>query len=582
MKLYARIALLAAPLGGLSAQVSVFEREFGQPVGDVLVLRGGHRPSALQDIQLLALEVVGRTRLNELLPGATRRNADIPGAARLILPNERGSLYHYRRAEPGGAATFGYFFVDGSGEARSVFELPGTGATGTVDPFLARLAVGPSGSVLLVATTVEAGGDLWEIYLSNANAVNRTSNLAPLAFKRGGLALLGTFGVGVADQGVFRFERGLSARASAVRIPRVVPAFGLDVVTSADQSTVAFLAGDTSNRLHVFTCRRTGDAVQASDTAMRIPGAGFLPDERSGPHLALSTDGSWVAWRRDSSSAEVYARETRPGTRPDLHVSADAHFEDTLNDTGVIAFFDPDSFVMVAGRDDDGDISKSDLFAVDLTTSGPTARNVSRTSGDLTPPFDYGDLETSEGLWRLPGAQLSFLAYDDNLGGRMLRFDSAGVREVVLGPVQSVDSLAVAGNHLVAEVTRPPGVDDPLLPSLNLVQFPTVGTGALVLALPIGRRLSREASLGSHDLFGAVLELETGGEWLGRLSVPTLSGSPLGTQPRNYGPTTALTHDGTLFASVLISSRQVILSWSDLGVRTHRYSPSGSFLLPGP
>ncbi|NOT32273.1 MAG: hypothetical protein HOP15_17645 [Planctomycetes bacterium] len=581
-KTHALIALLAFPLATLSAQVSIFEREFGQPVGDVLVLRDRQRPRSLQGIQLLSLDVVGRARLTELLPSSTRRNSDIPGAARLVLPRERGSVYRYKRAEPQGGATFGFFIVDASGDARAVIELPGTGSAGTGDSFHSRIAVGARGTTLLVASSEAAGGDLWEIDLVASTAVNRTPALAPQDFERGGLALLTNFGVGVSEQGVFRFERVPGAGASSVQIPRAIATFGPDVVMSADHSTVAFLAGDSINRMLVFTCQRSGDALQASQTPMRIPGAGFLPDEPAGPHLALSTDGSWVAWRREGASSECYVSATRSGAGPsDLHVSGPAHFDDTLNDTGVIAFFDPDSFVVAVGLAESGGIGQGDLFRIDARAGGFTAANLSRTSAILQPPFDYGTLE-SEGLYRLPGTRPSYLGHDYELGGRLIRFDTAGTTEVLLEQVESLSSLDVAGDHIVAEVRRPRGVDDPLDDSLNLVQIPDSGGAATVLALTIGRRFSRESSLASHNLFGGVLELESGGEWLGRVSVPNPSGSSLSSVPRNYGPTTSMTPDGTLFASVLSGSRQVILSWSDLGVRTRRISPSGSFLLPGP
>lgn len=582
MKTHTLIALLAFPLATLSAQVSLFERDFGQHTGDVLVLRGRVRPSSLQGIQLLSLDVVGRVRLTELLPSSTRRNSDIPGAARLVLPRERGSIYRYRRDELQGGATFGLFFVDASGDARTVLELPGTGPTGTDDPFHSRIAVGTRGTSLLVASSEEAGGDLWEIDLLASTAIDRTPDLPPQDFKRGGLALLTTFGVGVSDQGVFRFQRVPGARANAVHIPRAVATIGPDVAVSADQSTVAFLAGDSSSRMLVFTCQRSGDALQASQTPMPIPGAGFLPDEQTGPHLALSTDGSWVAWRRDGSSGECYVRATRSGaSSPELHVSGPAHFDNTLNDTGVIAFFDPDSFVVAVGLAESGGIGRGDLFRIDLTASGFTAANLSRTSSILQPPFDYGTLE-SEGLYRLPGAGPSYLGHDYEHGGRLIRFDTTATSEILLEHVESLRSLDVAGDHIVAEVTRPPGVDDPLHDSLNLVRIPSAGGAALALPLTFARRVSRESSLGSRDLFGGVLELESGGEWLGRVSVPTLGGASLSSVPRNYGPTTGMTPDGALFASVLSGSRQVIFSWSDLGVRTHRISPSGSFLLPGP
>jgi hypothetical protein len=571
------LSLFVLPLGSLSAQISIIERDFGQTTGNVVVQRTGARPPELQGIQLLPLECVGRTRLGELMPGATQLEA-IPGAARLVLPDEKGSLYKYRRAA-GASAAYGYFRVGPAGEARRVFELPGTGPTGADDPLPGRLAIATSGTHALVATSLAAGGNLIELDLLQGTAIDRTPDVAAQSFQTNGLALLGSFGVGVSDQAVYRFRRVAGGRAREVRIPRAVAHLGADVVTSADQSTVGFVAGDTINRAFVFTCRELGDAVQASDAPMRIPGAGFLPEFPSGPTLALSTDGSWVAWRREGSSSELYACETRIGGASDRHVTGSSHFDNTLNDTGVIAFFDPDSLVMVSGRHETDGVSRGDFYRIDLAASGIAAANLTRTSGIVAPPYDYGSLDTADGLFQLPGPQAGFLALDGGGSGRLLRVGVDGAIEVVLARVDSLDALELAGDHVVAQVTRPPGVDDPLEDSLNLVHLSIAAPGPQVLPLPIGCRISRESS--RPDVYGGVLELEAGGEWLGRVSVGTLGGAALGTTPRNYGPTTTIGIDGTLYASMLASSRQLILAWSDLGVHTLRSCPRGSFILPG-
>lgn len=580
MNTRASIALLVLSSGVVHAQVAIIERDFGQPTGNVVVLRSGARPGSLQGIQLLPSDVVGRTRLQELLPGTTRRE-EIPGATRLILPEERGSLYKYRRVAATGGATFGYFLVDPAGEARTLFELSGTGALGSDDPLPGRVAVDSSGKTALLASSLDAGGDLWELDLVTGRVTNRTPDVAPRSFKRAGLALLGGFGIAVADDGVYRFPRVNGGRAREVSMPSAVVMYGPDVVTSADGTSAAFLAGDSINRALVFTCRASGDALQASATPMRIPNAGFLPESATGPHLALSSDGSWVAWRREGSSSELFVRETRPGPRPgDLQVTGDAHFDDTLNDTGVIAFFGTNSLFAVVGKEDDDGIDKADAFRIDLAPGSLTASNLSRTSGIVRPPFDYGTLDTSNGLYQVGASQPAFFAHDDDGGGRLIRFGTSGDVQVVLGLVDSLDCLRIAGDHLVAEVTRPPGVDHPLAESLNLVQVPLGAPGALVLPLPTGTRVSRESTLASGGVFGGVLELQTGGEWLGRMAVPNAAGSILGTTPRNFGPTTALTPDGILYASVLSGTRQLFLSWSGIGVQLLRNSPGGSFVLP--
>jgi hypothetical protein len=580
-----RIRALIAVVGLsnlLSAQVAVFERDSGIPEGSVVVLGAPAAPASLQGIRLLQLELVGRTRLTEGLPGAARIAWDVPGAARLVLPFERGSLYKYRRALPAGGAVFGYFLTTPAGDARPVFELPGTGLSGANDPLPGRIAVEGSGRSILVASSFDAGGDLWEIDLFLPAAVNRTPQLPPKNFGRSGLALLGTWGVGVSDEGVYRFDRLANAVAQPVALPSPLGWFAQDVVSSEDGSTIAFIAGDSINMARVFTCRRAGSVRAGSDAPMRIPGAGFLPEDPSGPALALSSDGSWIAWRKEASSRECYARQTGAGPRPPaIHLTGSTHFDNTLNDTGVIAFFAPNSMIMAAGRHATDGIEKADVYRIDLGVNGIVASNLTLTSAISSPPFDYGTLRAWEGLFQVTASpQPNFLCYDRSSGGRLLAFDAQGTTQVVLGQVDSLDSLHRVGPYLVVEVARPPGVDHPTLGSINLVQIPLDGTAPTILAIPEGCRITRESSA-PIPIFSGVLELQGGGELLGRVAVPAPVGTSSTGLPRLFGPTTWTAPDGAVYATMQSGLRRQVIRFSGSGSSTLRNSPGGTFVLPG-
>jgi len=582
MKIQPLIALLFASSNLPSAQVSLFEGRPGQSGNVVVVAHSELRPAELQGIVLLPLDCAGRTQLTELLEGQTRLRTDVPQAARLLLPGERGSLYKYQRPVAGGAL-FGFFLVRPSGMATSLFELAGSGTAGTVDPFVGNLAIEADGRAFLVASSVAAGGDLWEVSLVGT-AVNRTPQIAPRDFRKNGLVLFGTWGLGVATDGVYRFDRALGANASAVTLPFTPPWFGPDVVGSADESTVAFLAGADVSQARVLTCRRLGHAVMASDRAMNIPGAGFLPEDHTGPALALSTDGSWVIWRGSGGggSQECFARETRSGPRaPSQHLTGPTHFDNTLNDTGVIAFFGRESAVMAVGRDQSNGIGRGDIYRVDLNAlTGFTATNLSLTSGITAPPFDYGMLDTGDGLYQVPGLAPAFLAFVGAGTGSMLWVDGAGGVVPILDRVQSLDSIDVTGSFLVAGVTRPPGVDDPLLESLNLVQIPSGGLGAIRVRLPFGCHLTRTVGSHSDNVFAAVLEFQTG-ERLGRIRVPSPSGISVSPSLLEFGPTTGLSDQGAILATVELARERAAFSWSDVGTSVLRFNRVESFLLPG-
>ena len=582
MRIRPLISLLFLTSGAASAQLSLFQGSPGQP-GNVLVLgTPDERPPELQGIVLLPIECVGRTRLQEFAETRCRRIADVPGAARLLLPREQGSLYRYRRSNGAGAA-FGFLWVDPQGRARVLHERRGTGPAGTDDPLTRRVSVTRDGTALLFATSPAAEGDLYEVALATGFTTNRTEAIDPQDFQRNGVFLLDTFGVAVSRTGVYRFGRGPFEQAEVLAPPGGQSWYGPDLAASADRSTVAFLFGEDEENAFVCVLNSSGPVRQVSARAMEIAGAGYLPEVEGGPTLALSSDGSYVAWRT-SSSREAFVRETGTGSRPgDIHVSGDATLESTLNDTGVLAFFDADSLLFAAGREGSEGVERGDLFRIDLTrgSSSFAVTNLTRTSGQSRPPFDYGTLRVSDGLHFVPGAVGALLLHQrrDDKRGYLRWVTPTGTVRSVLEDVESLDTLEVAGAHLVATVTRPAGVDDPLVDRLRLVQIPRDGSAALDLLLPDGCMLSRQVGSRSHDRFAGVLEFATF-ESIGRIRLPSAAGLSTSSQGLFFGPTTGLLGDGSFVGTTTIAGLPLVFRWSDAELAVLRFGVSG-FVLPG-
>jgi len=575
-----RVIGLLIGAGTLQAQATLF-----QPAGvggDVLVLGPGFdtRPAELQGIELLSLECVGCTRLDELSPDACRRLTDVPGAARLLLPRERGSLYRYRRSTVAGMA-YGFFLVDRGGAAFPLFELSGTGPSGSEDPLTRRVAVARDGRSFLVASSPAAGGDLYEVELTRHGSTNRSEDVPPLDFLRNGLALLADFGVAVTSTGVFRFERAPFAQVEALPLPVPRSWFGSDVVASADQSTVAFFAGTGADRALFFTLKRTGPVLQASERAMPARGAGFLPEAQGGPWMALSGDGSFLAWCSDE---ELFVHETGPAARAaDTHLSGDATLESTLNDTGVLAFFDADSLLFGAGREGSEGVERADLFRIDLTRgSGSFAvTNLTGTSGQTRPPFDYGTLRVRDGLRLVPGTTGDLLLHERRPDGHgfLRRVAPDGRMDTVLDHVSAFETADVAGRFLAVTVARPAGVDDPLLERRSLLQIPLVAGPAIPILLPAGSRLSRRVGSRSLDRFAGVLE-SAGYEQIGRITLPTPFGLGISAPGLFFGPTTGVLPDGSFLGTTTIAGLPLVFRWSDQDLSVLRPGVSG-FVLPG-
>ncbi len=567
----------------IRAQLSFFESAPGGR-GDVVTFfpgRGELRSSQLREIVLLPIDFVGRTTLTASLAGGIRLRTDIPSAGRISLRREQGSLYRYRRDDISAGTRFGFFVVGADGMASSIFELAGTGASGDADPFPGKIAVGAQGQSILIATTPEAGGDLWEIGLGGS-AVNRTVDLEPQVFLPNGLSLSATWGVGLTAKGLLRFERVSAAQASAVPFPFPIDWFGPDLVQSADGSTVALICGTSPTHAWVFICRSSDEAFQASATPTALSGAGYLPECKGGPTLALAPDGSRVAFRTEGASRECWTNIVSPGSgRPDRLLTGDESFSYTLNDTGVIAFFSPSSIVLLVGRADQEEIERGDLFRIDGLDGIPKITNLTWTSYDLFPPFDYGRLSTALGVLQVtPSVWLAHEGvYDVGEGDvddrQLFWIDVArGVRSVFLDRVASLDLVETVSDHVVASVHRS-GHDE----RIDLVMAPAWGGPALVSPLPDGCRLSRPAILGATESFAAVLELEDG-EWLGRISAKDASGIRLFDSPRAFGPAQCFSPDGALNVSVELEGQQMILSWSEDEVSVLRLVDRG-FVLPG-
>src|SRR5262249_12367767 len=116
---------------------------------------------------------------------------------------------------------------------------------------------------------------------------------------------------------------------------------------------------------------------------------------------------------------------------------------------------------------------------------------------------------------------------------------------------------------------------------LALVQIPKGGIGAMLASLPQGSRLTRQAGSRSHDVFCAVVE-QSAGELLGRQNVPEPAGDLLSSDPRTFGPTTGITRDGWVVATMHAGIRRIAVAWTDSGTRILRMSDGPGFLLPGP
>ena len=84
----------------------------------------------------------------------------------------------------------------------------------------------------------------------------------------------------------------------------------------------------------------------------------------------------------------------------------------------------------------------------------------------------------------------------------------------------------------------------------------------------------------SQNVFAAVLEFQNG-ERLGRVHVPSPRGMSVAPSLLTFGPTTGLSADGAILATVRVASDRAAFAWSDLGTQLLSLTRVETFLLPG-
>lgn len=581
--------------GLVHPQATVFKGPSGG-VGDVWAYPAGQaaqRPPELQGIQLLPIDAAGRSTFTQFQADQPRLKTDVPGASRLVLPQGQGVLYRYRRSHAGGN-DFGYFVVRPDGLAFLIATFPGTGGAGNQDPIPNPVAVSGQGDAMLVATSLAAGGDLFEVELGTGTVHLLTGGLQPLDVLPQGLTLLPTWGAAVTSSGPLRFARG-SGRAQVVPLrvrtrtgslganpagpATTKPAhFGNGLATSADGSTVAMIAGTSPSEMHVFTFGSATPAVCVNDTAAAIADPFGT---QAGPTLALSPDGSRAAWKTIGASGECFTRRvpSQP-TPPELQVTGDVHFADTLNDTGVIAFFDRDSLMVIVGEPNGvGGIEKGDLYRVNFPSGGgaPVFSNLSNTSGDSAAPFLLkGELETSDGIYQIPGQTGSVYFVDGSSGqGEVYRMNGdTGQVTLVRSGVDQLDFIERAGAHFVLGILH----DQPAQRELIRIPFdhaqPATSLGIFASTTTFPTHAGNAAGI-----FAGTFSV-TGGQ---RIFQVDLASGTTSTLPDviPFGPVLGFDGIGSVLSSFQSGTLAYFLSWVPGGGFLYGSGPSGSLVLPG-
>jgi len=545
--------------------------------------------AGLVGVRLLPFDVLGRSTLESFLPGRARLANDVPGGARVVLPGSAGSLYHFARAEPAlgaTATTFGFFVVDATGAARVLVERLGTGATLAVDPFLGSVAVTPSGAALLVATTVDAGGDVLDIDIATAAVIDRTAALAPLSVAPKGLGLRDSFGAIATDAAVLRFSRAPSDGAIELALPGAPTWFGGEFVFSENGLMAGTIAGAAQTNAFPFAFSFAGPSVRLADQAAHMSSAGHLPEAIDGPYFAFSADGSVAVWRTEGIARDAWTSNVSLVPTPQEAVTSDAQFIDTLDEVGLAGAFTPVSaraLLLAVGEraNPQGGIEALDFYLVESPLAGgkPTITNLTRTSGVFVEPFGKGLIDPTEGAWRIPGSDRIVVLDDAGSGMRLSLLDlSNGVVAPLVPDVNGIVGIASHGTDLLFSVDREVGASV----FHQLVRIDALASSVDVIA-SLGASVTFNRFAVRTDGWVGLVVSDSGSEWVARVDLVSGARELLTTIPLAFGPTLAWTSGGRLALSGGIAGLDPLFAGWGLGTPSFLapIAPQPGFVLPG-
>src|SRR5262245_24182503 len=348
LPLASQVTLAVGPSAGA---LDLFPVSDGAPVaGPALPGPGG--------FQILPVDLAGRLELYRFDPTRPRRVFTDDGLTRILLPGGQ-SVFHYRR----GGTSFGWLAVGPDGLPRVLLELPGTGATGTTDPFDPFLAASRDGTRAAIATKPLAGGDVWLLavsgtWLTGGALAANLGGPSPLAVDTGSIAIAsGALFFTTNEQTLFRAPTDGSAPATPLALPSsggsspnfVEP----EVAVSDDGSTVALIAGASENASDVYVARpATGAPVNLTQSQGEYQSVDYALSKPFGPSLTLGPDGASIAYQKlVGAENELFLRSTTAG--PAVQVTPDSLFAPSIDNVVILTIGAPAPALQVdfaAGR----------------------------------------------------------------------------------------------------------------------------------------------------------------------------------------------------------------------------------------
>jgi len=251
-------------------------------------------------------------------------------------------------------------------------------------------------------------------------------------------------------------------------------------------------------------------------------------DDPLGPWLAVSPDGSLVAFRGRQPADVLFARRVGASSGPTQLTSASGDFLgiDNIGVLGVanlamMAFVEPRTLAFFVGDLDaeDGELSEAEMFAADFSDPESIAyTNLTRTSGELLAPFTLsGTLELEEAAFDPHGERLLFHGTtgveEHALAAFRVRGPDVDGVHLLLSDQDEAPLLHAAGPHVLVVAGNCEDSGGDLTQQVHALRAAQPGQAddfQLLLELPQGRRAERFAAPRNGALASFVSSAEPG------------------------------------------------------------------------
>ena len=494
-----------------------------------------------QDLHFMPLQLAGDSVLHRLDPDRPQLRGASGPAPHLRLPTQ-GTVYIGDQP-----AQTRVLLVDPSGTVNGLHEFPrapGMRSSSLLD----WVAVSPDGSQLLMATRLEQGGD---VFLVDTQVAGRALNLTPdlPAMTVDGESLrVGTLSAWFTAGGqLYQSRQGASASAVDLGLlpgETVVP----ETALSGDGKVLAALVEQAPGQRIIMRVDDAGSVSPITTDVRDYDAPGYQTP--IGPLLALSQDGSCIAWRRTvvGAAKDLFVQPIQSPAALD-QVTGDANFTDTLDGVGIFGFIGDGQLVFVAGEaspDPAFPLERADLFLSDSLTGGGLS-NLTMTSGVPTPPFLLkGELDVGQAMLDPRGERLLLCTDPDDGDSAVVAAHLTapyGLETVLSGLLVPAEVEAVGDDVVVFSVAEPPG------PAAQMHLLPPAGDPAglnLLATAPFPVTFDRFTTHRSGLLAACVGTLAPGTSLALQIDTLTRSLHVVWTEPMHLSPTLAFSPLGQL------------------------------------